>query len=322
MTVLVLGPYGAVGGHVVDQLRRSGDQAITAGRDPARAERVIDLTEPELNSYRAALTQVDTVVNASGAEDPRLAEVAGHRGCAFVDITATIDYISQLEQLDVRAPVLINVGLAPGLTNLLAAALHHVEPGPIDLGVLLGAGEHHGAGATDWSYRMLGRTFHDGERRIRNYSHSTVFDVPGSGRRRLYRLDFSDQYGLSRDLAVRVHTYFGLDSRTATAALALGTWIPGAAAALRRADLALPGTDHWTVLARARNGAAVCAHGRGQSHATAVMAASAARTAPTLPAGVHSSHQVLTLSDIPTDQGISVCRPQRRAHRTSENESE
>ena len=76
MTVLVLGGYGAVGGHVVDQLRRSGDQAITAGRDPARAERVIDLTEPELNSYRAALTQVDTVVNASGAEDPRLAEVA------------------------------------------------------------------------------------------------------------------------------------------------------------------------------------------------------------------------------------------------------
>ena len=107
-----------------------------------------------------------------------------------------------------------------------------------------------------------------------------------------------------------------------TAALALGTWIPGAAAALRRADLALPGTDHWTVLARARNGAAVCAHGRGQSHATAVMAAGAARTAPTLPAGVHSSHQVLTLSDVPTDQGISVCRPQRRAHRTSENESE
>ena len=93
MTVLVLGGYGAVGGHVVDQLRRSGDQAITAGRDPARAERGIDLTEPELNSYRAALTQVDTVVNASGAEDPRLAEVAGHRGCAFVDITATIDYM-------------------------------------------------------------------------------------------------------------------------------------------------------------------------------------------------------------------------------------
>jgi saccharopine dehydrogenase-like NADP-dependent oxidoreductase len=104
--------------------------------------------------------------------------------------------------------VIVSVGLAPGLTNLLAASVHAATPRPVDLAVLLGAGEEHGAAATEWSYRLLGRHFDDHGRSTRNYTSPSVFELPGHGRRRLYRVDFSDQHALSRDLGTRVRTYF------------------------------------------------------------------------------------------------------------------
>jgi len=45
MTVLVLGGYGAVGARIVAELRHEGTEAIAAGRDPLRADRVVDLRD-------------------------------------------------------------------------------------------------------------------------------------------------------------------------------------------------------------------------------------------------------------------------------------
>lgn len=302
--LLVLGGYGAVGSHLMAEFRSAGDTASAAGRDATRADRIVDLNETGLTSYLAALRGMDVVVNASGAENLRLAELAAERGLAFVDVTATTAYVAALERLDPPQPVIVNVGLAPGLTNLLAASLHAATPGPVDVAVLLGAGEKHGAAATDWSYQLLGKHFHDHGRMIRNYTHPEVFTLPGYGRRRLYRVDFSDQHALSRDLGIQVRTYFGLDSRLATAALATLTRLPGASQAPR--GLHLPGSDRWIVLARGQNGTARCARGQNQSHATAVIAAAAVRRARDLAPGVHHIHQVMTLSDVPTARGIEV----------------
>lgn len=301
MKALVLGGYGAVGAHLAAELRRRGETVVTAGRDPARADVVVDLRDPGLSAYRAALPGVDVVVNASGAEDPNLAAVAGEQGCAFVDVGATASYLDALTRSVPSAPVLVDVGLAPGLTNLLGAAVHESTPGPIDLVVFLGAGEHHGAAATEWSYQLLGRHFDDNGRRVRNYTEPELFGLPGIRRpRRLYRLDFSDQHSLRRDLGVRVRTFFGLDSRLATTALAALTWLPGASKAPR--GLPLPGTDRWIVLARAHDGTTRWARGANQSRATALLAATAASHAPGLSAGVYSSHQVMRLADLTTDE--------------------
>jgi len=302
---LVLGGYGAVGAEIVSELGAGGDHCLVAGRDPARADRVVDLREPGLTSYRAALASVDVVVNAAGVENPALAAIATERGAAFVDITATTAYVAALERLRPPRPVLVSVGLAPGLTNLLAAAVHETEPGPIDIALLLGAGERHGAAATAWSYGLLGKRFCDPDRRlVRNYTRPSRFDLPGHGRRRLYRADFADQHALSRDLAVPVRTYFGVDSRLATTLLTGLTWIPGASRAPQ--GLHLPGTDQWVALAQAVGATMRWAAGRGQSHATAVMTAVAARAAVRLPAAVHHLHSVLTLADVPAGRGIEL----------------
>ena len=138
-----------------------GDDCLVAGRDPARADRLVDLREPGAASYRTALTNVDVVVNAAGIENPALAAIAAEHGAAFVDITATSGYVAALERLRPPRPVLVSVGLAPGLTNLLAVAVHDSEPGPIAIALLVGAGERHGAAATAWSYGLLGKRFRD-----------------------------------------------------------------------------------------------------------------------------------------------------------------
>lgn len=306
MKTLVLGGYGAVGARIVAQLRANGDVAFAAGRDPARSDRVVDLGEGDTGSLRAALSGVDVVVNAAGLEHPNLvALIAGH-GVPFVDITATTGYVAALERLDLPHPVLLSVGLAPGLTNLLAAAMHASAPGPIDLAVFLGAGERHGAAAVAWSYGLLGRRLRDPSTGglVRNYTMPRPFDLPGHRRRRLYRVDFSDQHVLTRDLGVPVRTYFGLDSPLATAALATLTWLPGASSAPR--GLHLPGGDWWLVLARGQDRTSLWASGRVEAHATAVVAATAARVVGGLPPGVHHLHQVLTLADLPVGHGIHL----------------
>jgi saccharopine dehydrogenase-like NADP-dependent oxidoreductase len=280
MRTMVLGGSGAVGARIVGQLQAAGGIVVTAGRDPARADRVVDLREPGLGSLQAALSDVDVVINAAGVEDPTVATLITGNGVALVDITATTTYVTALERLDPPRPVLLSVGLAPGLTNLLAAAVHAAAPGPVDLAVLLGAGERHGAAAVAWSYGLLGRRFADPATGspVRNYTWPRRFDLPEHGRRRLYRADFSDQHTLTRDLGVPVRTWFGLDSRLATAALATLTWVPGASSGPR--GLHLPGSDRWVVLARAHDGTSRWASGRGQAHATAVVAATAAAPRP------------------------------------------
>lgn len=297
MRVLVLGGYGAVGARLVALLRAGGHAAHAAGRDPAHADRVVDLGEPGLRSLRAAVTGVDVVVNAAGHEDPRVAEVVTGDGAAFADLTATTTYVAALERLDPPAPVLLSVGLAPGLTTVLAAEAHARAPGPVDVAVVLGAGERHGRAAAAWTARLLGRRFPDPDGgSVRNLTRPRSFDLPGLGRRRLYRADFSDQHTLTRDLGDPVRTYLGLDSRPATAALAALTWLPAARAV---AHLNLPGTDRWWVLARASDGTSRWASGRGQSGASAVVAAAAVGAVPDIAPGVHHVHRVLTLADIP-----------------------
>jgi hypothetical protein len=73
---------------------------------------------------------------------------------------------------------MISVGLAPGQTNLLAT-VDDIKPGPLDIALLVGAGERHGAAATTWACGRL----------VGNSARLRRVDLPGHGRPRLYRAD-------------------------------------------------------------------------------------------------------------------------------------
>lgn len=84
----------------------------------------------------------------------------------YAEVSATVQILRQLEALQVEAErtnatAVLNVGVAPGLTNLLA---HHAQSrlGPLaraDLFVLLGLGEVHGEAAIRWLLQNLGQRF-------------------------------------------------------------------------------------------------------------------------------------------------------------------
>lgn len=292
LRVLVLGGYGAVGRRTVDELRARGHEPRTSGRDAARADVPLDLRDPVTVARAAA--EVDVVVNAAGAEDPALATIVTAAGAAFVDVGATGSYLDRVERAAVSGPVVLSVGIAPGLTNLLAHAVAERDRrrgadvgGPLDVAVVLGAGEVHGAAATAWSLGLLGRRYPDTAtpgRSVRNYTGGAVFDLP-RGRRRLYRADFSDQHTLTRELSRPVRTFFGTDTRFATAALALLTWAPPLGRVAGRVHL--PGSEDWVLQVRDATGPRVTVTGSGQSHATGVLAARAAVLAASAPGGVH-----------------------------------
>jgi saccharopine dehydrogenase-like NADP-dependent oxidoreductase len=308
MHALILGGYGASGAGVARLLAAEGHRVTTAGRDRDRADRVVDLRDGP-HALAGVLGCVDVVVNAAGIEDPRLAEAATDAGVAFVDITASAGYVEALERLEPPAPVLLSVGLAPGLTNMLAHAAHGAGAGRIDLALVVGAGERHGRAGVAWAFGLLGRSFVDPATRapVRNYTQPARFDLPGLGRRRLYRADYSDQHTLTRDLGIPVRTWFGLDSRAATAMLAVLARTPGG----RHAPRGLPtrGSDRWLAVARGDTGRDAWATGRGQAHATAVVTALAAARAGDLAPGAHHLHRIATLADIPADSGIEVHVP-------------
>ncbi|MDV6267662.1 saccharopine dehydrogenase family protein [Rhodococcus globerulus] len=274
MKVLVLGGYGAVGVPLMEEFRTDpAVSAFSAGRNAARADVAVDLTDQD--AYSRAVSGYDVVVNASGFEDVRLAQQAVRGGATFVDITATSAYCDALENVD--GPVLLGVGLAPGLTSVLAAEAHRLGSGPVDIMVGLGGGELHGPAATAWTYGMLGTRFRDpsGEL-VRNYTGMKVFDVPAEapGYRKgpAVRADFSDQHALTRDLGVPVRTYLRLDTSAATLGLAAMTWAPPLQKVVPKK---MWGSDRWIVMARTETGPTLWASGRSQSAATAMIAARA-----------------------------------------------
>ncbi|MGC0366815.1 hypothetical protein ABH922_004799 [Rhodococcus sp. 27YEA15] len=276
MKVLVLGGYGAVGIHLTELLAKDPRVfADAAGRDRARADVVVDLTD--VDAYSALVPGYDVVVNASGFEDVRLAQGAVRGGASFVEISATTSYCDALESVD--GPVLVGVGLAPGLTSVLAAQAHSEGNGPVDIVIGLGGGELHGPAATAWTYSKLGTHFRDPDgRSVRNYTGAKMFPIPGvvPGYRTgpAVRADFSDQHALTRDLGVAVRTYLRLDTSSATMGLAAMTWAPFLQKVVPGR---MWGSDRWIALARSASGSQVWATGRGQSRATAAVTAHAVR---------------------------------------------
>ncbi|WP_410873312.1 saccharopine dehydrogenase NADP-binding domain-containing protein [Nocardia sp. A7] len=300
MAVLVLGGYGTVGTHLVRLLRAEGIPVQVAGRDPARAERVVDIGDSA--SVDAALTGITLVVNCVGAEDIRLARSCAERGITFVDISATSDYVRSLEDID--GPAVLGVGLAPGLTTLLAVDAFEHHRGPVDIMIGLGSGEAHGPAATAWTYRLLGQRFPDADgTRIRNFTGRQRFPLPEDAGYRPFpavRADFADQHRLTRELGVPVRTYLRLDSRLATLGLAALTWAP---ALQSLAPAHMPGSsDRWVAVARSADGYTTSAIGRGQSSATAVVAAITVRTLLRTPITAPTwIHQLLALDSIRHD---------------------
>ncbi|WP_158632228.1 saccharopine dehydrogenase NADP-binding domain-containing protein [Micromonospora sp. Llam0] len=341
--VVVVGGYGAVGHATAEMLAEwFPGRVLVAGRDPARAARAADAIgrgttwrQVDVTSAadRARLSaDAALVVMAVERANVAVAQEAVRRGVHYVDVTASpqlLRPLTDLDQLAVRtgSTVALSVGVAPGLTNLLADECLRELPAAdtVELTLMLGTGDPHGRDSVRWiveqaataSVGTAGAGVGGGTDVGR--PRRTRVDLPGVGRRAVFPFPFSDQHVLTARHGVRATTRMCLDSRVLTWTLFAGrsSGLFRLARRLRLDDVlvsalvwARVGADRFVVRASASrsSGPAVtrAVAGRGTSQVTGAVAAVVARqvltggtgTPARVSAGVRHIDQVTGLADL------------------------
>ncbi|GLY19293.1 hypothetical protein Kisp01_63070 [Kineosporia sp. NBRC 101677] len=314
MRALILDGPGDLGRATAAELGAAGVEAVLAGRDPGRYEQMLDLRGDLSDLYRAA-AQATVVVNFSGVPDVRLAERAGAANAAFVETGSDAGYLSELAGLHPRTPVLTGGRLLPVLAGMLArdvAAHDSADPAvPVEIGIVLGAGDPESAADLGATYALFGRSFTDpatGEA-VLNFSGRREFTLPDGRRRHLAQVDWPDQQVLTAALGRPVRTYLATGDRFSTTLLRGVKRVPGAARL--PSALHLPGRPGWQVVAQAGPAPGAVrswAAGRYQTPCAAHILTIATRRAPTLEPGLHRVGDLLTLSDLSGLEGLALGR--------------
>jgi len=263
--IVVVGGYGSVGQTICQRLSELfPEQVYAAGRNIARAEQfsrttkgkvkplqwdikqhpasTIDhdytelhvIIQPHIQEQFEQLYQwsnVKLVIMCLDQHDTIWVQYCLSAGIHYIDISAKDSFLYQLEQLNSaswQATALLSVGLAPGLTNLLAqhvcTLLDHIDQ--LELSVVLGLGEHHGQAAIEWTVDQLNTSFPVKKQGEWSEVHSFT-----EGRRvslgtalpyqYVYRFPFSDQQALARTTEIpTISTRLGFDSVAITRIIA------------------------------------------------------------------------------------------------------
>ncbi|MFY0571991.1 saccharopine dehydrogenase family protein [Archangium lansingense] len=281
--ILIVGGYGQVGQAVARFLSPIfPGQVVIAGRSRMKAEAFaatlgggaqatgFELTAGRQHPLLARARLVIMCVDQDGTE---LVEHCLAAGIDYIDVTAKQESLTSFERLDSLArrsgsTALLSVGVAPGLTNLLAAhaARQFDRVGKMDLFLMLGAGDEHGEAAIGWMLDNLDEefdVFQDGRlRRVRGFGEHARVRFPGSSQeRRAYRFNFPDQRVVARTLTLpTVSTWMCFDSALLTSMVGLASRLRlsrllrrpiirrGAIRSLRAVHL---GSEDCAILARA-----------------------------------------------------------------------
>ncbi|MFI6599333.1 saccharopine dehydrogenase NADP-binding domain-containing protein [Nonomuraea sp. NPDC050536] len=121
----VIGGYGSAGRATVAQLRAWGlGPVVVAGRDPERADAVIDADDPAvLERFCASLRLVVNCTGSPPANRVPVAEAAAKAGIPYIDPDGDEPLHELLSGTAYAQPVVLSAGMLPGLTGLLPRLL-------------------------------------------------------------------------------------------------------------------------------------------------------------------------------------------------------
>ncbi|MDQ0193575.1 saccharopine dehydrogenase family protein [Paenibacillus wynnii] len=241
--IVVIGGYGHVGQMICRELcELYPGKVFAAGRSLERAELFSRATGGKVMPLQLninepvnpdVLDNVKLIIMCLDQTDTNFVRSCFEREILYVDISANVSFLSQVEKLhseayDRHTTAVLSIGLAPGMTNLMA--LHATglmdQTDAIDISIMLGLGDQHGKAAIEWTIDNLGTQFgviKDGRMTaVSSFKDGKITDFGiGLGRKKAYRFNFSDQHVLPRTLGVSsVSTRLCFDSTPVTELLA------------------------------------------------------------------------------------------------------
>lgn len=241
--IIVVGGYGHVGRTICKELGGKYPGLVyAAGRNRERAEQFSQLTQGRIKPLQLdifepvdphILAQAKLVIMCLDQSDPTFVRTCFRSGTHYVDVSAKGSFLAQVEQCELeakdnRVTAVLSVGLAPGLTNLLALQsqklLDRVDA--VEIAIMLGLGDQHGRAAIEWTIDNLNASFEIRENHrdvlVHSFADGRMVDFGSElGVKKAYRFPFSDQQTLARTLNIpSVSTRLCFDSAMMTTFLA------------------------------------------------------------------------------------------------------
>jgi len=233
--ILVIGGYGEVGRVIANHLAiKFPGQVIVAGRDFSKAQNLSletngkivpsEFDSLEFDDEYFAQNNVGTSIMCVDSGNVEIAKACIKNNVNYIDISANYKILSEIAAIgestkEVNSTIMLSVGLAPGLSNLLVKHCQSKsrETYYANIYVLLGTGEAHGRAAIEWTINNLNeRIFsHTRESSTESFSNRKTTDFGGSiGKRVGYSFNFSDQYVVHKTLRIaEVVTRICFDSK-------------------------------------------------------------------------------------------------------------
>ncbi|MFS0557675.1 saccharopine dehydrogenase family protein [Brevibacillus sp. 179-C9.3 HS] len=223
--IVVVGGYGHVGATICKKLGEAyPGQVYAAGRSLEKAEAFcretagkvlplqIDIHKP---LHKSMLEKVKLVVMCLDQTHTDFVEVCLRNGTHYLDISASGHFLTRIEQWGSNAAsenmgtAVLSVGLAPGLTNLLAGEAHRLLEtiSELDIFIMLGLGDRHGKAAIEWTVDHLCTSYEVTNKHqrviVESMTEGKLVDFGRElGKKHAYRFPFSDQQTLARTLGV------------------------------------------------------------------------------------------------------------------------
>jgi NAD(P)-dependent dehydrogenase (short-subunit alcohol dehydrogenase family) len=305
--VLVLGGQGVLGTAIAGAFGAAGWTSIRAGRRPDSGAdfRLVDLDEP--GTLEQALDGIDLIVSTVPDERLVAERMVLSRGGVLINVSAmAASAVERLRRVpgEPRGTVLMNAGVAPGLTNLLAADLlaDHPEADEVELVFTVSAKSAVGPAGSRFAHRALTReTRHQ----------TTVVALPEPfGRRRCLGFAEADNGWLGAVAEGRaVSPYLCIsEHRVHSALLAFNSAgiiarLPRSAFAGSTGPLGAEPVAHWVAVRR--RGACLAARTlrcrgdyRSAAAGTVLFARSLAARAESGPTGVLVPEEVFTIGEL------------------------
>ncbi len=225
--IMIIGGHGKVGKYITRQLKHYNLILVGRNKNKIRSFLEKEKIEAEICSMNihnidfANFENVGWVIVCVDQKNTKLVEFCDTHGIDYMDVTANSEYIEKIQHLNLRgrSKILLGVGLAPGLTNLLAENFIFLYPmaKTINIELILGLGEKHGEAAIQWTLDNF----------LKNYNHKTLGYIRPFTKKSIiytaqkslatYNFNFVDQHMLNRKYKDKIFTtYLGFDQSIVT----------------------------------------------------------------------------------------------------------